>query len=563
MVKGVGYAAPGGNEPEHDPLKILDLSVRAEQALRKSVKNTIENPASVAKGLNASFTSQFGAFMSSNPMAGGVSDLAAEVSRVLSAELGKNITLTTPLGTGFVPFDLVAPSRLIYPVYSPLRNKIPRVPGQGTSRRIKVMTGVTGSQTGGAAGTPARISIPELVTGSGSLNNWPLNLPPSGSQAAVDLNIPYQFFGKTEALSWLSQFAGQGFEDISALANLVLLQEFMLGEEYTIISGSAAPISVPAAPTVTARTPGSNEVPVTGGSTSIYVVITQTNFFGETVASAAGTATVVSGDVYDVMFTPSPGALQTNIYVGTGSSAPANSGYYLMASGVGGSKYTLQGALPTGTANPPTADTGTASSTDYEGINSVLSGHAAKHFSGQYPSGFQGTYVNTAIGNTLNNTVVENALDAMWDGAGAFRADPAEIVAEGGDIRRLSDSIVTAGQFAYRLFIEQSEVSNIRAGAAVAEFQNPITRSVIRLLVHPWQPQGRAYLMSYTMPFSWSNVSNVLENVMVQDYISINWPTIDASWRYSMFMYGALVFNAPQYCGLLGGLQKSATTPYS
>ena len=36
-------------------------------------------------------------------------------------------------------------------------------------------------------------------------------------------------FGLSESLSWLAQFEGQGFEDLSALANLVLLQEMMLG----------------------------------------------------------------------------------------------------------------------------------------------------------------------------------------------------------------------------------------------------------------------------------------------------------------------------------------------
>lgn len=30
-------------------------------------------------------------------------------------------------------------------------------------------------------------------------------------------NSMYRFFGLTESLSWLAQFAGQGFEDISAL----------------------------------------------------------------------------------------------------------------------------------------------------------------------------------------------------------------------------------------------------------------------------------------------------------------------------------------------------------
>ena len=69
------------------------------------------------------------------------------------------------------------------------------------------------------------MAIPELVSTGGSFSTWPLNLPPAGSQTEVTLNIPYRFFGVTEQLSWLAQFAGQGFEDISALANLIMLQE--------------------------------------------------------------------------------------------------------------------------------------------------------------------------------------------------------------------------------------------------------------------------------------------------------------------------------------------------
>lgn len=68
------------------------------------------------------------------------------------------------------------------------------------------------------------------MTQGGSFSNWPLNLPPAGSQTEVVLDVPYRFFGITEQLSWLAQFAGQGYEDISALANLILLQEMMLAK---------------------------------------------------------------------------------------------------------------------------------------------------------------------------------------------------------------------------------------------------------------------------------------------------------------------------------------------
>ena len=73
------------------------------------------------------------------------------------------------------------------------------------------------------------MSIPELVQAGGSFGSWPLNLPGPGSQTEVTLNVPFRFFGITEQLSWLAQFAGQGYEDISALANLIMLQEMMLG----------------------------------------------------------------------------------------------------------------------------------------------------------------------------------------------------------------------------------------------------------------------------------------------------------------------------------------------
>jgi hypothetical protein len=162
----------------------------------------------------------------------------------------------------------------------------------------------------------------------------------------------------------------------------------------------------------------------------------------------------------------------------------------------------------------------------------------------------------------LKTSVLNNAFQNLWDGTGnaygAYRADPAEIIAEGSDVSRLSSDIVQQGSATnYRLFVEQSEVPGVRLGAAVSEFQNPITRSVVRVVVHPWLAQGTVLLMSYTMPFAWSNVSNVVEFVAVQDYLSISWPVIDASFRYSMFMYGAMVVNAPFYCGLLQGIQKS------
>jgi hypothetical protein len=76
-------------------------------------------------------------------------------------------------------------------------------------------------------------------------------------------------------------------------------------------------------------------------------------------------------------------------------------------------------------------------------------------------------------------------------------------------------------------------------------------------------PQGNALLMSYTLPQTQNNLGNAVEMVMVQDYAQIGWPVIDASFRQSILRLGTFFMPAPQYSGLIQGLQVSATTPYA
>jgi hypothetical protein len=591
-VKGYGFAKPGGNKELDSQDEIFDRAFSATKALRAATHKGYTQPDVVKSQLNPSFSSQFGMFMAQGAPgygSGGLGDLVSQLNDAFKqVDSLKNFTLAAPLASGFVPFDLVAPSRLIYPVYSPLRNKLPRVPGQGTSRRVKVVTGVSGSQTGGQG--IVDISIPELVSGTQISGTWPLNLPGSGAQTAIDLNVPYQFFGLTEALSWLAQFAGQGFEDISALANLILLQEFMLAEEYALLAATPANLATPGTPTTVARAAGANETAIGGSPGHFRVVVTAVNYYGETIASTGSTdiTSVGTTNVVDVTIAPVAGAQQYNLYVATASATPTNSQYWLVAgqtvqgatttvgsqqSGpVGGIRFTIQGpnGTPSSGANPPTVDTGTGKSTRIAGIIPTLAGQAAT--AGVYPTSpatWQGGYVNQSLGTHLSISAVNNALQALFNGTGAFspgsfRADPDELIGEGGDLMRMSNDIVQSGQATnFQLLVNQGEVGNITTGAAVSQFQNPITRKQIQLLVHPWLTQGTAMLMSYTLPFTWSNVSNVWEMTLVQDYLSISWPVIDATFRYSLFMYGALVSNAPYYCGLLQGIQKSDTTPYA
>lgn len=209
LVKGAGFAPRGGNAPLTDSADIMTRAAQATTDLRAETWRGFQNKSSVIKGMNPRFLEKYGALKTAleAPSAYDVfSKVIASMPGGADA-LEKSFTAGN-LGVGsvygLVPFDLLAPSRLIYPVYTLYRNKFPRPPGQGTSRMERVFTGISGSQTGGQS--VLDISIPELVQSSGTLSSssWPLNLPPAGSQTMQNLNIPYRFFGVTEQLSWLN-----------------------------------------------------------------------------------------------------------------------------------------------------------------------------------------------------------------------------------------------------------------------------------------------------------------------------------------------------------------------
>lgn len=518
----------------------------AEHLFKTAIKTGFSNPGQVLKGLSPQFGGALNMALQGSPQNQAMAQLVSQMQTLLSAELGKNISLTTPLNSGLVPFDLVAPTRLIYPVYSPFRNMVPRVPGQGTSHRGKVMTSISGALPGQLGVSSNRMSIPELPAGGGLAgSNWPNQLPASGSQAAEDLNIPYRFFGLTEAVSWLAQFAGQGFEDAAGLASLVLLQEAMLLEERAMIGATATALATPAAPTLSVIASGGSWAAASPGA---YVKVTALNYYGETAASAEVSVNTTANCVVRVQISPVPGALAYNVYAGATAGSEKLVGTY------GGT--TIDVLAPGTGVVAPNADSGTAASTDYEGFASVISGHAGT--AGVYPADFKGSYINQAISTVLSADVINTALEAMWDGARGIFADPDDLWCEGTDATNLSTSLADdSGNTNYRLFIQQSEVAGIKAGVAVSEFTNPITRKTVNIKVHPYFPQGTAMLLSWKLPQPWSNVGNVWENVMVQDYLSISWPVVDVTFRYSLFFYGTLFSPAVQYNGLLQGLQRT------
>ena len=119
----------------------------------------------------------------------------------------KEWTLTNPVSTGLVPYDLEAPAKLLTPRPTPLRNSIPRIKGQGGARRFKVISGFTGTGTGGQTTTQPGITESSTNSGPGGLAYV---RGPYISYAGYDVTLNYVTTSLSDSVSWQAEYQGQG-----------------------------------------------------------------------------------------------------------------------------------------------------------------------------------------------------------------------------------------------------------------------------------------------------------------------------------------------------------------
>jgi len=136
-------------------------------------------------------------------------DALASLNNALAAQRGavgdinKEITLTSPLSTSFAAFDLEAPAKLLTPRPTPLRNRIPRKKGVGTSHRVKRILGYTGTGTGGVGNIwPGVTETSQNNFAPGASNPLYLERGPQIAFAADDLVLPYNSYSLSDQVSF-------------------------------------------------------------------------------------------------------------------------------------------------------------------------------------------------------------------------------------------------------------------------------------------------------------------------------------------------------------------------
>lgn len=484
-------------------------------------------------------------FQAANAQSGGYADTISQVVEALktiNADLVKDISITSPLSSGFVPYDLQAPSKKVFPALTPLRNRLPRTGGQGTAARFKRVDGITGSGTGGVGLNSPFISEFSTTSTWGSST---LVRPPKIAYSATDVTFNYKFLGASDSVTFGSEWAGRGYESMRALSSFSLLKSMMLMEENAIVAARITGLSAPATPTGTPRSAQTGETAIsgaTGTGTPVYLKVSALGQFGESAVSTATTGiTVTNGtSVVDVLVVDVTGALGYKLYVSTGTTDPGDAARFY-AGTFAANQFTLTGALPTtgDTASNHAADS-TGSANNYDGLFTQVDANGTSR------------RINAAISATM----FDADLQSVWN---KYKADPDEIFLHGTDRLNFSNAVIPVGSqnTAYRLQITPDDAGSVLAGAMVSQLQNKITGKAIKLTVHPWFAQGNAFAASWALPFPWSEVPNTVEVRNVQDYLQIDWPTIQMSYDLSILLYGAVVVYAPTYFIAWHGIPQS------
>jgi len=444
---------------------------------------------------------------------------------------------------------------MLTPRPTPLRNRIPRKKGVGTSHRQKQILGYTGTGTGGVGNLWPGITQSSTAT-FGSIN---YERGPIISYAAQDLILPYNSYSLSDSVTFDANFSGLGYQDLRQLSSTSTLYATMLMEERMMLMarGTASGYSgALTAPTFALASPVAASGQTALANTTYYVNVTADagisgNGFGESILGTEASTAVASGDVLTItVSTAVVGALGYNIYVGTTTGA-ANLKYQGTLKGTG--TFTIQGAgtqgltgnnaafTTTGAAASRAAADTSAYATGYDGILATVLGP------------------NTGYNNAINSTFstsnpggeFQTAFASMYQNV---KADPDVVLLNGNDRKQLSDAIKSGSNANYRLVINNPGEDGTTYGSVVTGLQNEVTGKAVDLMVHPWLNQGVAPILSFTLPIPDTEVSDVWANFLVQDYMGIQWPVTQFSYDFSTYFRGTFFCSAPAWNGAVSGI---------
>lgn len=467
--------------------------------------------------------------------------------------------------TGLQVYDLEAPAKLLYPVLTPLRNKIPRVGGgRGIQANWRAITGINTSRISAGLGQGNRGGVIDQTT--------------------QDYFAAFRGIGLDNYVTFEADMSAEGFQDLKATAVQSLLRALMIEEEFLIIGGNGTTgLGTTPTPSLTALTTGGtipDSTNVSVGCVALTLeglrnvtvasgvpgttpgIITRTNADGSTenygagVAAPSATAVISSGTpggtaAVSAHVAPVVGAFGYAWYAGVSPN--------LRITAV----TTLNSVLIT--ALPGSGQLFSALSGDQSVNNLVFDGFsaiAAKSGSGAYwaamPTGVDGTGTPLTPDGSGGVVEIDVALQSFWDNR---RLSPTEIWVDSQVQNYIRRKVLTApsGSVPLSRFTIQTAQEQVRGGSMVRGYLNPFglgQAQEIPIRLHPNLPAGTMMFLTEQLPYALNDVQNVYQIKTRREYYQIEWPLRTRKYEYGVYADQVLQHYFPPSLGFIVNIGK-------
>lgn len=462
--------------------------------------------------------------------------------------------------SGLTFYDLELGAKFLYPVLTPLRNEIPRVSGKGgIQANWRAITAInsTGVRVGVSGGNRGAVMAVQTQ----------------------DYTAAYKGIGIEANVDFEAQYAGQGFDDVRAIAARSGLESLMLAEEVLLLGGNGSvALGTTPTPALSALTSGGTlangtyrvicvaltlegllDASVSGG---IPTVITRNNADGSQDIFGGGSAQMSAS----VSITLSGGTSVQGILatVAAVRGAVAYAWFWSAAAGADGSQ-TL-GAITTvnkvnilGAAAGTQTKTDLGAAADHSTNNLVFDGlltQAMKVGSNAYYDSLDGsTLTSDGAGGIIE---IDLALKSFWDN---YRLSPDCIWVNSQEAQSISKLLGsgTGSSSNFRINVDVRD-GMIAGGIMVKEYLNRFSMAggqVIPIRIHPNMPAGTILFTTSKLPYPLSNVTNVIQVRTRQDYYQIEWPLHSRKYEYGVYADEVLQHYFPPSMGVLTNIAPS------
>lgn len=480
-----------------------------------------------------------------------MSNILAAVAAITdeTLQLAKSAFMAGPSGPGLQKagfniaenlqgINLEAPSKKLFPVYSPLRNKIARVkaPVGANATQWRQIDAINASNLWpGAAENTRNPALTTTVT----------------SKTASFVTMGHDDYVGFEALA-----RSKGFEDLRAVAALNLLYACMISEEKCLLGGTAADIGRPTGMVGDGTATGGTLSNSTAYDWAVSALVLRgydkgvtgnngTDADGETDALKVDTSTGVSGTAIDATCAARKGAVAYNWYIG----ADGGTLYYAATTTV--PHYKFLALVGSGNTKNTADQTGNAA--EYDGLINSIEQNASP--AALFVDKADTTLTSDSAGGI---TEIDAILKAMWDN---YRLGPSEILVNSQQAMDITKKIGASSNLAYRIMLQDGQ-RNVVGGMYVGSYLNKFASSFaegfpndVPIKIHPNMPPSTILFPVYSLPYPNNQVPNVWEVETLQEYTQYEWALSQRKYEFGIYWQSVLKSYFPKAQAAIVGVK--------